>query len=70
MSKATPPGNSLLNFKEELCLLGTGSATKTDEFSEIFQRGGHFQSKNLYCRFWAFKQGFLSMKFEEKKIAL
>ena len=32
--------------------LGKGGATKSDEFSEKFQRGGgHFQSKNLYCRF-------------------
>ena len=36
--------------------LGTGQVTKTDEFLENFQRGGgHFQSKNLYCRFWTFK---------------
>ena len=28
--------------------------------------GGHFQSKNLYCRFWTFKQGFLSMKMLQK----
>ena len=35
---------------------------------EKFQRGagGHFQSKNLCCRFWTYKQGFLSMKVEEK----
>ena len=33
--------------------LGKGPATKSDEFSEKCQRGGvHFQSKNLYCRFW------------------
>ena len=36
-------------------MLGKGGATKSDEFSEKFQRaGGHFQSKNLYCRFWTF----------------
>ena len=37
----------------ESCL-ETGGTTKTDEFSEKFQRegvGGHFQSKSLYCRF-------------------
>ena len=30
--------------------MGTGGASKTDEFSEQFQRegGGHFQSKNNY----------------------
>ena len=28
--------------------------------------GGHFQSKNLYCIFWTFKQGFLSMKMLQK----
>ena len=34
--------------------LGKGEATKSDEFSEKFQRGGgaHFQSKNICCRFW------------------
>ena len=32
---------------------GTDGDTKFDEFSELFQRGGgHFHSKNLYCRFW------------------
>ena len=31
-----------------------GYYTKSDEFSEKFQggRGVHFQSQNLYCRFW------------------
>ena len=39
--------------------LGTGDSTKTDELSENFQGGGdHFQSKNLYCRFWTFIKGF------------
>ena len=30
------------------------------------QKGGrgHFQFKNLYCRFWTFKQSFLSMKMK------
>ena len=28
--------------------------------------GGHFQSKKLYCRFWNFIQGFLSMIFQKK----
>ena len=27
-------------------------------------RVGNFQSKNLYCRFWTFKQGYLSMKLK------
>ena len=33
--------------------LGKGGYTKTDEFLEKFQKGGggHFQSKNLCCRF-------------------
>ena len=32
--------------------LGKGQATKLHEFSESAKRGGgHFQSKNLYCRF-------------------
>ena len=53
---------------QHVCELGTGDSTKKDEFSEKFQRGGggHFQSKNLCCRFWTYKQGFLSMKVEEK----
>ena len=38
--------------------LGTGGATKTDEFSEKFP--------NLYYRFWTFKQGFWSIKFKKK----
>ena len=38
--------------------LGTGGGTKRDEFSEQFQRGDHFQSKNLYCRFETCIQGF------------
>ena len=41
----------------------------TYEFLEKFQRrGGHFQSKNLYCRFWTFIQGFF--RTFSKKIAL
>ena len=33
--------------------LWKGPATKLDKFLEKCQRGGaHFQSKNLYCRFW------------------
>ena len=35
--------------------LGTYHPTKTDELSEKFQGGGHFQSKDLYCRFSAWK---------------
>ena len=37
----------------KIFIIGTGHATKSDEFTEKFQ-GGHFQSKNLYCRFWTF----------------
>ena len=43
-------------------VLGMPYITKTDEFSEKFRGGGHFQSKNLYCKIWTFKQGFFSMK--------
>ena len=28
-------------------------------FSEKCPRGGHFKSKNLYCRFWGLQTGFL-----------
>ena len=45
---------------------GKGGSTKFDEFSEGGR--GHFQSKNICCRFWNFKQGFLSMKFEKNAI--
>ena len=43
---------------------GMDAGAKADEFLEKFQReeGEHFQSKNLYSRFWTFKPGFLSMK--------
>ena len=52
---------------------GTGDATKTDEFSRKVPKGGtvgggHFQSKKLCCILWTFKEVFLSMKFEEKKL--
>ena len=42
----------------QVTLLGTGHATKTDEFSEKFKRGGNFQSKNLCCRFCTFSDIF------------
>ena len=53
---------------------GTDDGTKTDEFSEKFQRegggagsgGGHFQSKILCCRLWNLKQDFLSMELIQK----
>ena len=62
MSKATPHGNSLLNFKEEQCLFG---ATKTDEFSEMFQRGGSFTIQKNICRFCLDLQtGLLSTKLQ------
>ena len=39
------------------------TSSKKDEFSEKFQGGGvHFQSKNLCCKIWTFKQGYLTMK--------
>ena len=44
--------------------LGKPTPSKTDEFSEKFRRGGNFQSKNLCCKIWTFKQGYLTMKFE------
>ena len=46
------------------CQLGTGHATKLDEFSQ--GGGGHFQSKNLYCSFWTFIRGFFGSFSEEK----
>ena len=43
--------------------LGKPRTSKTDELSEKFRKGGgHFQSKNLYCKIWTFKQGYLTMK--------
>ena len=50
-----------LSSCQDICDFGKGGATKLDEFSEKFQRGGgHFQSKNLYCRFWTFIKGLFS----------
>ena len=47
--------------------LGMPDTSKTDEFLEKFRKGGgHFQSKNLYCKIWTFKQGFLTMKMIQK----
>ena len=71
--KPQPHLNLNKKFKKSLLLtyylssLGTGGATKTDEFSENFRQMGHFQSKNLYYRIWTLKQGFLSMKWKKKK---
>ena len=51
-------------FCSLLIKLGTGDSTKTDEFSEKFQRErGNFHSKNLYWRFWTHIQGFSEKKF-------
>ena len=50
-------------------VLGTGDTTKTDEFSEKFQRSGsQFQSKNFYCKFWTFEQGFFGIKMIQRGI--
>ena len=29
-------------------------------------KGGHFQSKKLYCKIWIFKQGYLTMKLIQR----
>ena len=49
--------------------LGTGQATKTDEFSENFQRGEGFifNPKIYVADFWNFTQGFLSMELIQKE---
>ena len=44
--------------------IGTGQATKSDEFSE---GGGHFQSKNLYMQILDLYKG-LFRTFSEKKL--
>ena len=52
---------------ERLHGLGMPTSSKTDEFSEKFQGGGgHFQSKNLCCKIWTFKQGYLTMKLIQR----
>ena len=68
-------------MKSVIIWSGKPTPSKTDEFSEKFQRGvvglgggGHFQSKNLCCKIWTFKQGYLTMKLIQsnsqfKKIA-
>ena len=50
--------------RKKRCLLGKHPLSKTDEFSEKFRRGGggHFRSKNLYCKIWTFEQGYFGMK--------
>ena len=50
--------------------LGTGDGTKTDEFSEHFQRGGGviFNPKIYIVNFGNFKQGFLNMKLIKKRV--
>ena len=48
--------------------LGTPLLTKTDEFSENFQRGGgSFPIKNVFCRFFGNFEGENDEFFEEKK---
>ena len=42
--------------------LGKPTSSKTDEFSEKF----HFQSKNLCCKIWTFKLGYLTMKLIQR----
>ena len=47
----------LFNFSRATFRLRKGPATKSDEFSEKCHTrgaggGGHFKSKNRYCRFW------------------
>ena len=44
--------------------LGKGPATKSDEFSEKCQ--GHFQSKNLCCKFWELKAGLFEHEIDTK----
>ena len=52
--------------------LGTGDATKMDEFSEKFQRKGErgvfFNPKIDVVDFGNFKQGFLSMKLIKRRV--
>ena len=35
-------------------------------FGKVPRGGGHFQSKNLYCKIWTFKQGFFIMKMIQR----
>ena len=47
------------------------TSSKTDESSEKFQKGGgHFQSKNLCCKIWTFKQGYFTMKLIQSVASL
>ena len=50
--------------------LGMGRATKSDEFSEKFQRGRGviFNPKIYIADFGNFKQGFLSMKLITRRV--
>ena len=49
--------------------LGKGGATKSDEYSEMLQRGGVIFNPKIYIAdFWNFKQDFLSMKLIKRRV--
>ena len=57
------------DLRKKMHRLGTGRATKSDEFEEKFQRGGGgfiFNPKINDTDFGNFKQGFLSIKCIQK----
>ena len=57
------------DLRKKMHQLGTGTATKSDEFSEQFQRGGGgfiFNPKINNTYFGNFKQGFLSIRLVQK----
>ena len=60
----------LIIRRKRRAFLGKDGSTKSEEFSEKFQKGGgaHFQTKNLCCRFWTFKQGFFRTGSEKKNL--
>ena len=51
-----------------LSTLGKDGVSKTDEFSEKFQKrgGDSFQSKNLCCRFWTLNRAFSAWKWYKR----
>ena len=55
-------------FKVPKKAAGKGSRPhpKRMNFRKSSRGGGHFQSKNLCCKIWTFKQGYLTMKLIQR----
>ena len=58
----------LITFNQLLFLKSTNLEQGNPEGILGLRAGGHFQSKNLYCRIWALKLGFLSVKLRKMQL--